>query len=331
MTVLASTFDSALATIAAATGHSYCNPLPVKIADPFVLRVDGVYYLYGTNAHDGYRVLTSTDLVHWEDRGYAFKRSGKTWGKRYFWAPCVVEQDGWYYLFYSCVGKVGSRRTSHRVCVARSESPLGPFEDVRTPLFDLGKAVIDAHVLQDPITGRNWLYYALDCSENCVSEIYCVELSSDLLSVVGTPSACVKPSQPWEGDKWNEAPFVWKVPGGKYVMMYSARGYFDPLYSVGYATADAPDGPWTKAQGPVLRRTDDVSGPGHNCVIESPDGTELFAVYHAHVNPTGGYDRILSIDRMAVTTDDLGNTALRVIGPTSTPQPMPSGSGTEIH
>ncbi len=309
-----------------ALAETYCNPLPVQIADPFVLRVDGVYYLYGTNARDGYRVSTSTDLVHWEDKGYAYKRGRGSWGKRYFWAPCVVEQDGWYYLFYSCVGTIGKSRTSHRVCVAKSDSPLGPFEDVRTPLFDLGKAVIDAHVLQDPVTGRCWLYYALDCSENGISEIFAVELSRDLLSTVGDPVACIKPTQPWEGDKWNEAPYVFKAQGGRYVMMYSARGFFDPLYSVGYATADHPEGPWTKSPGPILRRTDEVSGPGHNCVIESPDGSELLAVYHVHKNIGGGHDRMLAMDRMSVVVDERGETIVRVAGPTHTPQPMPSGS-----
>ena len=33
-----------------------------------------------------------------------------------------------------------------------------------------------------------------------------------------------------------------------YVMMYSARGFFDPLYSLGYATSKSPLGPFKKGR-----------------------------------------------------------------------------------
>ena len=68
----------------------------------------------------------------------------------------------------------------------------------------------------------------------------------------------------------------------------------DPAYNVCYATARSALGPWTKgANNPVLSRTPDVSGPGHNCLIESPDGKELFCVYHVHKNKIPGGARVL--------------------------------------
>ena len=66
-----------------------------------------------------------------------------------------------------------------------------------------------------------------------------------------------------------------------------------------------------------------VSGPGHNSITMSPDGRELFMVYHAHadVNCPSGI-RTVNIDRPAF--DDQGR--LRLLGPTRTPQPLPSGA-----
>ena len=59
----------------------YFNPLPVEIADPSVLRHDGVYYLYGTSApSEGFRVWSSTDLVHWEAHPLAFREVGNKLG-----------------------------------------------------------------------------------------------------------------------------------------------------------------------------------------------------------------------------------------------------------
>ena len=112
-----------------------------------------------------------------------------------------------------------------------------------------------------------------------------------------------------------------------YIMMYSAQVFASPNYSLGFATAKNPLGPWTKSrENPILKRTSKVSGPGHNCVVESPDGKELFCVYHAHKKLEGGHERELYIDRMTITQSSDGEIHIKINGPTTTPQPMPSGS-----
>jgi GH43 family beta-xylosidase len=197
--------------------------------------------------------------------------------------------------------------------------------------------VIDAQVTLDPDSNRAYLYYALDMSEYTnqhgrkESDLYVVELSPDLTDVIGKPVLCTKPDQPWEGnpakeDCWNEGPFVFKHKD-TWIMMYSAHGFFDPNYSLGYATAKSPLGPWTKASdNPILKKTKDVSGPGHNSVVTSPDGKELFCVYHIHKKLTGGHERDMAIDRMQIIDEPDGSVRLKILGPTRTPQPAPSGA-----
>jgi GH43 family beta-xylosidase len=109
-------------------------------------------------------------------------------------------------------------------------------------------------------------------------------------------------------------------------MTYSGNHYADPQYGVGYATAKSPLSKWTKSDSnPILKNdiTNKVSGPGHNCIVKSPDNSEWFIVYHSHFNvlkPSG--KRILNIDRMSFQPDG----SLVVKGPTRTPQPYPSGT-----
>jgi GH43 family beta-xylosidase len=108
-------------------------------------------------------------------------------------------------------------------------------------------------------------------------------------------------------------------------MTYSANGFNTHEYCVGYAIADNPFGPWTKAQeNPILKANMEigVSGPGHNSFAYSPDGMELFVIYHAHTfpdNPSG--DRAVYIDR--VTFKD---GKMIVNGPTKSPQPYPDAN-----
>ena len=310
-----------------AAADTYTNPVLSNMPDPFVILHDGTYYAYGTNAPgEGYRVFTSPDLAHWTDRGFAFHKTDTSWGREHFWAPCVVEHDGAFFLFYSALGPVAPGHSSHRICVARADSPLGPFEDIKAPLLDVGKATIDAHVMIDD-DGKAYLYYALDISENGKSELYVVPLSDDLTRVVGQPVWCTRPDAEWEGKEWNEGPFVFKWKD-TYIMMYSARGFFDPNYSLGYATASKPTGPWKKSSlNPILHKMDRVSGPGHNSVVASPDGKELFCCYHIHHKLEGGHERDLAIDRMTIRKDPkTGEVLVKISGPTRTPQPLPSGA-----
>jgi len=307
-------------------GPTYTNPLNATLADPDVIRVGETYYLYATSLTSlGYYCWTSPDLVHWtrvEDP--CFARDHDTWGEDLFWAPCVISQGGKYYMYYSCRGPVGGDRKSIRICAAVSDSPAGPFKEVAAPLFDIGKATIDAQVFIDA-DGKAYLYYSLDISENGKSETFVLPLAENLTSIApnAKPSLCVTPSQKWEGTGWNEAPYVlkWK---DRYILFYSARVFSDPLYAVGYATASSPLGPWEKStENPILKRTGRVSGPGHNTVALSPDGKEMFIVYHTHIRLDGGGDRELSIDRMTISESG-GKISVKVAGPTRTPQPMPS-------
>src|SRR5687768_8309589 len=91
--LLITTTSSAVLADAPATQKAapatYTNPLPVpaEIADPFVFREGDTYYLYGTEARDGLLVWTSSDLVNWQARGHAYRRTDDGWARRDFWAP----------------------------------------------------------------------------------------------------------------------------------------------------------------------------------------------------------------------------------------------------
>lgn len=115
---------------------------------------------------------------------------------------------------------------------------------------------------------------------------------------------------------------LWTLPASSVL----ATGQSGIALTVLYATADKPLGPWVKANENPVAATNlaiGVSGPGHNSITHSPDGKELFIVYHSHAdpkNPSG--ERVVNIDRLHF--DDVGR--LRIKGPTRSPQPIPTGA-----
>lgn len=309
----------------------YVNPVSniSQIGDPFVLQHNRVYYMYCTSESslkEGFYVWTSTDLVNWEKQGLAL--SNKTPGVigiDRFWAPEVVEYKGKFYMTYSA----GDTDHVLKLCLAVSDNPLGPFKNYQSPWYQHELSHIDATILIDG--EKAYTYFVMDCSTNIVngretSQIFAAQLSDDLKTFVTAPKLVINPDQPWEdinGTRlWNEGPFVQKHEG-KYYMTYSANGFNTNEYCVGYATADNPLGPWTKAiDNPILKANMEigVSGPGHNSFAYSPDGTELFIIYHAHTfpdKPSG--NRTMYIDRV-----HFKDGKMIIKGPTKSPQLYPS-------
>lgn len=249
-------------------------------------------------------------------------------------------------------------KENYRIGAAVSDKPEGPFRDIRnTPLFDPGYPAIDAELLFDT-DGRIYLFYSRCCYKHPVeseladwarkekiyteieeSWIYGVEVRPDFTGTIGEPVMALRPpvslsdkNAAWENlsvtmkevnRRWTEGPCAFKH-NGTYYLMYSANHYLGENYALGYATAKHPLGPYTKAaNNPILKKNTDrggnVTGPAHNCVTYSPDGSEMLCLYAGRTSATG-QRRVLFLDRMEIRKDG----TLMVHGPVTAPQPLPS-------
>ena len=301
---------------------SYTNPVQSGCADPVVLHHDGKYYAYTTYTPDfprmvhGIRLYTSDNLVDWKDEGFALKNED-SWGDSRFWAPDIVEKDGTFYLYYAA---------DERMCVAKSDSPMGPFrQEIEAPMAP-DSIKIDGHVFEDD-DGQRYFYYVSFGDGN---EIWGGRLNDDMISVdPGSLRQMVKPDQEWERHRGavTEGPEILKHKG-TYYLTYSGSHFESPEYAVGYATSDSPLGPWTKYEfNPVMKSTSYAHGTAHHCFTDSPDGKEMFIVYHRHHSLTKTEPRQLSIDRVRFVPSPTGGPdILQIHGPTSSPQPLPSGA-----
>jgi xylan 1,4-beta-xylosidase len=174
---------------------------------------------------------------------------------------------------------------------------------------------IDAHLFQDD-DGRMYLYYVrIDGG----FEIK-VQPMADPLTPAGEPKSLITPTEPWEraSGEVTEGPFILKRDG-EYYLMYSGSGADSPHYAIGYATAKSPLGPFTKHEkNPIVRQREGLYGPGHHCVVESPDG-KLWMVYHQKENAGVNWRRFLALDPLRF--DDAGVIQARATRGTEEPAP----------
>jgi uncharacterized repeat protein (TIGR02543 family) len=305
--------------------YNNLNGLKRDCADPYVLKYDGKYYLYGTGGNDGIKVYQSDNLAEWSGavgnaNGYALHKND-VWGEKWFWAPEVYLIDEVFYMFYSA---------EEHIAVATSNSPLGPFkqaENDRKP-FHSDIKEIDSHLFIDD-NGKKYLYFVRFTNGN---EIWGAELNDNLRSIKeSTLKRCIGAStglQEWEKSplspqanaKVNEGPFMLKHKG-VYYLTYSANHYENPNYGVGYATSSSPLGTFVKYNAnPILTKNNQTQGVGHHSFVTVKENCQ-YAVYHSHNNMTSINPRKTVIDYYEFIPSGSGSTdILKIYGPTTTPQ-----------
>lgn len=269
----------------------------LTLADPFILLYNNVYYAYGTGAEDGIEVMTSDNLINWEKAagskdGLALHKDN-SYGDKWFWAPEVYYVNDKFYMYYSA---------EEHICVAVSDSPLGPFkQSVQKPMIE-GEKTIDNSLFIDD-NGKPYLFFD---RFNDGLNIWVAELEDDLITLKKeTMHQCIHVSQPWE-EVWprvNEGAFVIKH-NGMYYMTYSANSYESPFYGIGCATATDIMGEWTKySNNPLLQKPGDLVGVGHSSMFKDKQD-EWKIVFHAHQNKETIHPRNMFISAVSFEITD---------------------------
>jgi GH43 family beta-xylosidase len=154
----------------------------VGYGDPAVFKDGDDYWLVCTSndAPDAFPILHSTDLQHWEPRGFVFPAGQEpAWAARGrdaadFWAPEMHKVGGEYWTAFT------ARQTTNALAIglARATSPLSPWRDNGAPLItgkpvnttglgydssqpQMSGGVIDSHLFVDA-SGDKYLFWKDD-------------------------------------------------------------------------------------------------------------------------------------------------------------------------
>ncbi|MDR0537979.1 MAG: glycoside hydrolase family 43 protein [Tannerellaceae bacterium] len=245
-------------------------------ADPEAIVYDNTCWIYPTYS-DAYEkqvffdCFSSNDLVHWTKHERIIDTTEVRWAKRAMWAPSVIRKDGKYYFFFSAndvhEGEVGG------IGVAVSNRPEGPYKDIiGKPLINKivnGAQPIDQFIFLDD-DGTYYLYYGGWGHCNVV------RLNNDFTGLL--PHSDGEIYKEVTPEKYVEGPFMFKR-NGKYVFTWSEGGWTGPNYSVAYAIADSPLGPFRR-EGKILQQdTTIATGAGHHSLIRLSED-EYYIIYH---------------------------------------------------
>ena len=270
----------------------------VPLADPFILLHNDTYYAYGTGADDGIEVMTSNDLKVWErpPKGIGSQlalHKYYSYGDKWFWAPEVYYVNDKFYMYYSA---------EEHMCVAISDSPMGPFKQPELKPMIEGEKTIDNTLFIDD-DGKAYMFFN---RFNDGLNIWVAELEEDLMTLKKeTMHKCIHVSQEWEKvwPRVNEGSFVIKH-NGIYYMTYSANSYESPFYGIGCATATDIMGEWTKyPDNPLLQKPGTLVGVGHSAMFKDKEGNWRI-VFHAHSSKTSIHPRKMHMSKVGFKKTD---------------------------
>lgn len=327
----------------------FVNPVLENFPDPDVVQVGDVFYAYATTNYDpgtgqgsNIQVARSEDLVTWERLPDALPELASWSGLTTLlqrllhaatWAPDVTRVGDRYVMYYTTPAVDIPRpdgKPAQCLSVAVATAPEGPFVDESDgPLVcqaDLGGSIDGSYFADED--GSHYLVWKND--GNCCGQptnFWLQELTADGTAVTG--DALQLPGLDndvhWEGRIIESPQLV--VHEGRYYMFYSGNDFGSVRYAVGYATADALEGPYTDAEENPILSTDfaaaadlGLAGPGHQAIFTDADG-DLWIAYHAWPNTSIGDDRIgrhLWLDELRFED---GRPVID--GPDAEPQPVP--------
>lgn len=274
------------------------NPLfPGWYADPEGIIFGNRYWIYPTFSAKYedqvfFDAFSSTDLVNWQKHERILDTAQVKWAKRAVWAPSIIEKDKKYYLFFGA-NDIQSNKEYGGIGVAVADNPAGPFKDyLGKPLVDQfhnGAQPIDQFVFKDK---DNQYYLIYGGWRHC----NIARLKNDFTGFVPFEDGSVfKEITP---KSYVEGPFMF-IRNGKYYFMWSEGGWTGPDYSVAYAIADTPFGPFERI-GKILQQDPKVAtGAGHHSIIHVKGRDKWFIVYHRRpLGETDGNHRVTCMDEL---------------------------------
>ncbi len=290
-------------------------------SDPFLLHTQGRYYLYTSSTTSipflNVPVASTTDFKTWSAPKDAMVHLPGWAVEPFTWGPDVHQFGSHYVLYFT-----GFLKAFDEQCIgaALSSKPDGPFIAQHRPFICQSQlsGSIDPRVFTDH-SGVNYMLWKSDQNahgNSTPTTLWSQKLGPDGLSLLGSPSALMRPDEPWQSTVV-EAPDMVEV-NGVYWMTYAANWFNQPAYGIGVAWCAGPSGPCADlSDQPLISSNAQGQGPGEPSFYQ--DATGVWMLYTPIMSLTGDPPRPVYITRVGFTPK---GAYLAAGPPPSTPVPV---------
>ncbi|PGH03255.1 hypothetical protein AJ80_08721 [Polytolypa hystricis UAMH7299] len=284
---------------------TYSNPIKdPNGSDPHIVYTGGYYYLTTTTWTDVQltRATTIEGLKNGE-RKVVWQDSTPSRCCN-VWAPELHYLDGIWYLYYTA-GNNQDLNGQRQHVLRGGSSPWDSYSYNGQVDNDWS---IDGTILRFP-QGN---YFVWSCFMNGSPQSLCIAQMNSPNSL-GPRHLLSQPTESWERvqNPVNEGPAP-MYHGGKTFLAYSASDCWTASYQIGLLTYTSGDplqaSSWRKT-GPHFSSSNGNYGTAHNQFFQSPDGTEIWNVYHATriANGNCGGERYTMVDKVNWNSDGSPN------------------------
>lgn len=269
-------------------GYTDMKRTDINIRDPFILKEDGKYYMYGTRGETcfakkayGIDVYISSDLENWTGPIEVFRKPYGFWADRCFWAPEVHVYNGSYYMF-ATFGDGKHQGTM----ILKGDRPDGEFHQ-----WSEGKTVtpFDQRCLDGTFYvdqgGIPYMIYCHEWKDVHDGEIVSVPLTEDLKGIAGPSRILFRASDGRPAIKAlflrnyvTDGPFMLRTDDGRLHMLWASFGRGGYVQAMAHSDNDEIGGKWTVDQ--ELLYTKDG---GHGMIFRTYEG-EYMLVLHSPNN-----------------------------------------------
>ena len=288
------------------------NPISYSDApDPFITYDPDTGYYYALHTQGDrieiYRHKHAAEVIIEGETKVIYRATGENavWGD--IWAPEMHKgPDGLWYIYTS--SRITKDPGEKRIFVLGSltADPFGEWEYKGKPAYDIFS--IDPTVYTAPDGTQYMCYSRVDPQKGQVLDI--AKMMNPYTCYNGKTIAKAELEwelvEPYVGSKAIlEGPFFLES-NGRLFIIYSANGCWSNHYALGvleYTGGDLCSAKsWKKHPEPLLTYGNDVYGPGHASFFKSPDGSEVWCVYHGMllsndtVTPAARYCHIQKVE-----------------------------------
>lgn len=316
---------------------TFANPI-AEGADPWVTRHKGQYLWCFSEGNRGISVWVSDKLTSIGTRHVVWQAPESGPFSREVWAPEMHFLDDRWHIYFATSNGENKNHLAY-VLVSKHDNPLGPYQiegpfatgdgaDGRSPNI----WAIDMTVLEH--AGKRYaIWSGWDKPGSDRQFLYIAPMENPRKLAGPRVLLCANDTYLWErtaereGSRGlNEGPEILQHKGRTF-LTYSCGASWNRTYKLGMLelTGSDPLDPasWKKNPEPVFASAGPVIGVGHSTFVPSPDGSEVWHVYHSKMDNRDGWRRAISIQPVAFKGDGFPDFGRPVA--CGTPLPLPAG------